>query len=79
MLIFTHPACLEHDPGPEHPERPARLESVLSALRETYADLDWREAPAAKLGDLCRVHDRIGDKAAAGLQEVLGRPAPPPG
>ncbi|MEE7560050.1 histone deacetylase family protein, partial [Xanthomonas sp. Kuri4-2] len=58
MLVFTHPACLGHDPGPEHPERPARLEAVLSALREAFDDLEWREAPAAKLGDLCRVHDR---------------------
>lgn len=58
MLVFTHPACLGHDPGPDHPERPARLQAVTSALREAFDDLDWREAPSAKLGDLCRVHDR---------------------
>ena len=56
MILYTHPACLHHDPGPEHPERPARLEVVLDALRGAYADLDWREAPMAKLGDLRRVH-----------------------
>lgn len=58
MLVFTHPACLGHDPGPEHPESPARLEVVVSALREAFDDLEWREAPPAKLGDLCRVHER---------------------
>ncbi len=52
MLVFTHPACLGHDPGPEHPESPARLEAVVSALREAFTDLEWREAPQAKLGDL---------------------------
>jgi len=58
MLVFTHPACLGHDPGPDHPESPARLEAVVSALREQFPDLEWREAPLAKLGDLSRVHDR---------------------
>ena len=65
MIIFTHPACLAHDPGPLHPERPARLEVVLEGLREAHADLDWREAPLAKLGDLRRVHHE------SLLQEVL--------
>ncbi|KRG42986.1 acetoin utilization protein [Stenotrophomonas panacihumi] len=58
MLVFTHPACLGHDPGPDHPESPARLDVVVSALREAFDDLEWREAPPAKLGDLCRVHER---------------------
>ncbi len=57
MIIFTHPACLAHDTGPEHPERPARLEVVLEALRAEHGDLDWREAPRAKRGDLSKVHD----------------------
>ena len=30
--IYTHPACLEHRPGPHHPESPQRLEAVLKAL-----------------------------------------------
>ncbi|MGH8161601.1 MAG: histone deacetylase family protein [Gammaproteobacteria bacterium] len=32
MLIVTHPACLEHDPGGSHPESPARLRAVLAAI-----------------------------------------------
>ncbi len=57
LILFTHPDCLAHDPGAQHPERPARLEAVLQGLRRDHADLDWREAPPAKLGDLHRVHD----------------------
>jgi len=58
MLVFTHPACLQHDPGRGHPECPARLQGVIDALKAAYPDqLDWREAPPAKLGELARVHD----------------------
>ena len=57
VIIYTHPACLGHDAGDEHPEKPARLEVVLEGLRESHAGQDWREAPLAKLGDLRRVHD----------------------
>jgi acetoin utilization deacetylase AcuC-like enzyme len=59
MLVFTHPACLDHTPGSEHPESPERLQAVLDALRRHLpGQLEWREAPAAKLGDLARVHER---------------------
>jgi acetoin utilization deacetylase AcuC-like enzyme len=58
MLVFTHPACLQHDPGRGHPECPERLQVVLDALRASYPDqLDWRQAPPAKFGELARVHD----------------------
>ncbi|WP_066097772.1 histone deacetylase family protein [Xanthomonas massiliensis] len=58
MLVFSHPACLDHDPGPDHPECPDRLRVVTEALRGAYPDLQWREAPIATLGDLARVHER---------------------
>lgn len=58
MIIYSHLACLAHDTGPEHPERPARLKAILETLRRDHADLDWREAPAAKLGDLLLVHSQ---------------------
>jgi acetoin utilization deacetylase AcuC-like enzyme len=58
-LLYTHAACLEHDPGQYHPECPARLEAVLSALSAAeFAALDRREAPQAALDDLVRVHPR---------------------
>ncbi|MCH1910025.1 histone deacetylase family protein [Stenotrophomonas acidaminiphila] len=59
MLVFTHTACLGHDPGPDHPESPERLRAVLDALRRAFPEqLDWRQAPPAKLGELARVHTR---------------------
>lgn len=75
MLAFTHPACLEHDPGPDHPERPARLRAVLDALAAAYPHLAWHAAPAAQRGDLCRVHDaalvdQVLEPVASGLRAV---------
>jgi acetoin utilization deacetylase AcuC-like enzyme len=56
--IFTHPACLLHEMEPWHVESPARLESVLAALREpSFAALAWREAPEATREQLGRVHE----------------------
>jgi len=58
-LLFSHPACLEHDPGPHHPESAARLRAVLAALDDPeFAGLERREAPEAALDDLLRVHSR---------------------
>ena len=58
MLVYTHPSCLLHDPGPGHPECPQRLQYVLDALHAAFpGQLDWREAPPAKFGELTRVHD----------------------
>ena len=58
-LLYTHPACLEHDPGQYHPEAPARLRAVLSALEgPDFARLERREAPEAALDDIARAHPR---------------------
>ena len=32
VALFTHRACLQHDPGAGHPECPDRLRAVMSAL-----------------------------------------------
>ena len=58
-LLFSHPACLEHDPGSMHPECPARLASVLEALEAPkFADLERREAPLATVDQIARMHRR---------------------
>ena len=58
-LLFTHPACLDHDPGDYHPESPARLRAVLEALdAPEFARLERREAPEAEIDDIARVHAR---------------------
>jgi acetoin utilization deacetylase AcuC-like enzyme len=58
LRIHTHPACLGHDPGPGHPERPDRLRAVLDALHVAFpaAALDWHQAPRASRDQLLRVH-----------------------
>ena len=58
-LLYTHSACLEHDPGIHHPESPARLRAVLAALSgPQFASLEPREAPQAAIDDVLRVHPR---------------------
>jgi acetoin utilization deacetylase AcuC-like enzyme len=56
-LLMTHEACLAHDPGPHHPESPARLKAVLAALAgPAFAKLVRREAPKASLEQIATVH-----------------------
>jgi acetoin utilization deacetylase AcuC-like enzyme len=71
-LLFTHPACLGHQPGPHHPERPERLSAILAALDDSsFAGLARAEAPLATTEQLTRVHPE------AYVQAMLGaRPAP---
>ncbi|WP_036169146.1 histone deacetylase family protein [Noviluteimonas dokdonensis] len=56
MQAWTHPACLLHDTGPGHAERPERLRAVLDALHAAFPALQWHEAPRATRGQLLRVH-----------------------
>jgi acetoin utilization deacetylase AcuC-like enzyme len=71
LRLYTHPACLQHDPGPGHVEQPARLRAVLHALdRDQFRALDRIEAPRATREQLLRVHgtdhvQRILDSACA--------------
>jgi acetoin utilization deacetylase AcuC-like enzyme len=55
--LFTHPACELHDPGPGHPESPARLRAVLAALdAPAFAGLARHAAPLATEEQIARVH-----------------------
>ncbi len=56
-LIYTHDACLDHRPGPNHPESPQRLVAVLNALKAPeFADAQWRDAPLGTRKQVLRVH-----------------------
>ena len=58
LRLYTHPICLQHDPGVGHAESPARLRAVLDALdHDRFAALDRIEAPRATREQLARVHD----------------------
>ena len=56
LIVYTHEACLAHDTGPAHAERPQRLVAVTEALRGLGEALEWREAPRAEAAQLLRVH-----------------------
>ncbi|MBF0471655.1 MAG: histone deacetylase family protein, partial [Gammaproteobacteria bacterium] len=58
ITYYTHPACLEHDTGPGHPESALRLKAIRAELEKSgvLAQLDQREAPAVTTEQLLRVH-----------------------
>ena len=53
--IYSHPSCLQHDPGEGHPENPGRLENVLTGLKQLEY-LEWLEAGQASDEQIDRVH-----------------------
>jgi len=56
-LIYTHPACFDHKPGPHHPESPERLQAVLAALKTPdFADAVWRDAPRGTFEQVLHIH-----------------------
>jgi acetoin utilization deacetylase AcuC-like enzyme len=55
--IFTHPDCLKHDPGPDHPETPARLRVLLERARAERG-VQVVDAPAGSVDALLAVHPR---------------------
>ncbi len=56
-MIVTHPVCLEHDPGPGHPESADRLRAVLETLdTPEFQRVSRIEAPKASRAQLARAH-----------------------
>ena len=78
-LLLSHPACLAHDTGPHHPERPDRLRAIEKALADPkFAGLVRAEAPRAEQTAIERVHSaayidaiRNAEPAAPGSPRVL--------
>ena len=60
LSIYTHQACLQHEMGPHHPESPARLESILLALKKQpwSSQLHWHNSPQASKEQLARAHSQ---------------------
>ena len=56
-LLLSHPACLDHDTGTGHPERPDRIRAIMEALNEPrFAALRRAEAPGIDRAAVLRVH-----------------------
>ncbi|HEY3012033.1 MAG TPA: histone deacetylase [Gemmatimonadales bacterium] len=55
ISVFSHPDCLKHDPGPDHPETPSRLTAILARLRKE-SGIELHEAQPANLDPLLAVH-----------------------
>jgi acetoin utilization deacetylase AcuC-like enzyme len=72
-LLISHPAFLEHDTGPHHPERPDRLRAILGALEDPAFDSLVRlAAPAASMEEMTRVHPQDYVEAILGIRPGPG-------
>jgi acetoin utilization deacetylase AcuC-like enzyme len=69
VSIFTHPDCLRHDPGADHPETPARLRALLARARAADG-VRLVEASPATREPLLAVHT---DPYLATLESMSGR------
>ncbi len=55
--LYSHPACVEHDPGNHHPECPDRLRSVMAGLdADEFTHLERLEAEEIDLDLVAAVH-----------------------
>jgi acetoin utilization deacetylase AcuC-like enzyme len=73
-LLVSHPACLEHDMGEGHPERPDRYRAVERALEaEPFQPLARELAPRATKDALIRVHPLEYVEALERLSPASGR------
>lgn len=57
MRVYTHPDCLQHDPGSGHPECPARLHAVIQAVHNALPMLEWQHSQQAERYQLALAHD----------------------
>jgi acetoin utilization deacetylase AcuC-like enzyme len=56
-VFFSHPASLEHETGPGHPERVERIEAVeAELLRRDWLGYERREAPRVAPDALLAIH-----------------------
>ena len=56
-FLYTHPVCIEHDPGNSHPECPDRLRSVMAGLSMgEFDDLLQIEAPLIEIDEIKQNH-----------------------
>ena len=67
--LFTHPACLRHDPGSDHPESPSRLRTLLERAASAKG-IEIVQAEAASREPLLAVH---GDGYLRSLESLSAK------
>ena len=58
MIIYTHNDCLRKFNGNNHPERKERLESIISSIKTSNLNAEFRDAPLADLETISLVHPK---------------------
>jgi len=56
MRFGYREVCLDHDPGPRHPESPDRLRAVRQGLKEVHG-AEYADPDSASVEDVSAVHD----------------------
>ena len=75
-LLISHPACLEHNMGEGHPERPDRVRAIERALEsEAFQMLARESAPLADDASIARVHPQEYIEAIRAAAPKHGRTA----
>lgn len=69
--IIKHDECLNHDTGNCNPERPQRLNAVLSGL-EAIGGLEYLPAPLATIEQISRVHPESFQQMLEGMSPESG-------
>jgi acetoin utilization deacetylase AcuC-like enzyme len=73
VALFTHRACLDHDPGMGHPECPDRLRAVIAALdHPDFVGLLREQAPEASFEQLTLVHPGAYVRSIFALSPLAG-------
>ncbi len=57
VVVASHPSSLEHDTGPNHPERPERVRAVRRGVEGSGLDIINIESPEIQRSELAVVHD----------------------
>ncbi len=72
--LYSHPTCIEHDPGNHHPECPDRLRSVMGGLEaDEFIHLERLEAPEISLEIVEAVHGSSYIESVLDHVPVAGR------
>ena len=58
MIIYTHSDCLLKFNGQGHPERKERLESIISSIKSSDVNVEFKDSPSVNLDIVSLVHPK---------------------